>query len=271
MANPNPLQHFLRPGLNLLMRLVTLVLVLSATPKVTAQQAEVPVDHVVYLRDGSVFKGSIVEETDDYIYMVILDGTTIDIARWRIRKVMDNKNFIFHNGGRYHYNEGGFFWNLQLGFAPSSQTTSEHSSLEFGYRLKKRWSVAIGAGSEFSTSPVAGFDVSTLFNSFYLYNRNYLSDSRRRPFVYQRIGYGFGPTTEEDIEGRHGGGPQLQVGAGLHFASRKRSRFVLSLGYHAQYVNGEQTFLDNFQNEIRVKYEDLLVRNFILKFALEFR
>jgi hypothetical protein len=267
IANHKSLLHYT----NLRMLVAALMLFLISTYSLIAQQTDVQVDHVVYLKDGSVYKGSVVEETDDYIYMVILDGTTIDIARWRIKKVMSNKNFIFHNGGRYHYNEGSFFWNLQLGFNTSDQNTANHTAMEFGYRLKKRWSVALGVGSEFTTIPVAGFDVSTIFNSFYLYNRNYLSDSRRRPFVYQRVGYGFGPTTEDDVEGRHGGGPQIQAGAGLHFASRKRSRFALSLGYHVQYVNGEQTYLDNFQNEILVKYDDLFVRHFILKFCLEFR
>lgn len=249
---------------------VTLLLLFFFSNSIHAQYEEnVPIEDVVYLKDGSVFKGIIVDEDRSFIYMDVLEGNRLDIAKWRIKRKMSNDNYIFHSRGRYHYTEG-FFAALNIGFSPSDETVSEHVSLLFGYRFNKRISAAIGLGNELTTTTVSGFEVETNFSSYYLYGRYYLTDGRRRPFVYARGGYGLGPDQDSE-SGRHGGGIQGQLGAGLHFASKGRSRFILSLGYHAQHTNGQQFFLDTFGNEVLVEYDNLWVNNFVLKFGIEFK
>ncbi|MFT7450109.1 MAG: hypothetical protein ACI9VN_000822, partial [Patescibacteria group bacterium] len=193
----------------------------------------------------------------------------LDIAKWRVRRKLSNDNFLFHSGGRYHYTTG-LFGGINIGFSPTDKTVSEHVSFLLGYRFDKRFSAAIGLGNELTTSTVSGFDIETTFSSYYLYGRYYLTDSRRRPFAYARAGYGSGPD-EESESGRHGGGVQGQLGLGIHFASKRRSRFILSLGYHAQQTTGQQFFLDTFGNELVVDYKKIWVNNFILKFGIEFR
>ena len=255
----------------LAIQIVAIVLLCLVLPNsIQAQTSEsVPIEDVVYLKDGSVFKGIIIDEDGSFIQMDILEGNRIDIAKRNVRKQMSNDNYLFHSRGRYHYTTG-FFGALNIGFSPSETNVSEHVSFLLGYRFHKRFSAAIGLGNELTTSTVGGFEVETNFSSYYLYGRYYLADYRRRPFVYARAGYGSGP--DEDSEsGRHGGGVQGQIGAGIHFASKRRSRFILSLGYHVQNTSGQQFFLDTFGNEVLVNYNYLWVNSFVLKFGIEFR
>jgi len=261
--------HF--KGIKLAVKTFAVVLLFIAnTHLVQAQRDEgVPIEDVVYLKDGSVYKGIIVDEDGSFIYMDVLEGNRIDIAKWRIRKKLSNDNYLFHSGGKFHYTKG-FFGGFSIGFSVAEENVSEHVSLLLGYRLNKRFSVAVGLGNELSTSNLSGFDVETSFSSYYLYGRYYPTDFKRRPFVYARAGYGSGPD-EESESGRHGGGVQAQAGVGIHFASRRRSRFILSLGYHVQNTSGQQFFLDTFGNEVLVNYDDIWVNNFVLKFGIEFK
>ncbi len=249
---------------------VVLLCLLYVNPALSQSGESVPTEDVIYLKDGSVYKGIIVDENGSFIYMEVLDGNRIDIPRWKIRKKMSNNNFIFHNRGRYHYTKG-LFGALTIGLSPTDESVfTEQVSFLVGYRFNKRFSAAIGLGNELTTSEMAGFEVETNFSSYYLYGRYYLSDYRRRPFVYARGGYGSGPADEAE-SGRHSGGIQGQIGAGIHFASKRRSRFVLSLGYHVQHTSGQQFFLDTFGNEVLVEYPNTWINNFVISFGIEFR
>jgi len=140
----------------------------------------------------------------------------------------------------------------------------------FGWRFNKRWSVANGIGSEFNVSQVGGFSIETNYSSYFLYGRYYITDSRPRLFAYSRLGFGTGQTGETETNNDNKGGIQFQGGAGLHFASRKRARFIISLGYYLQKANGTQFFLDGFGNEVKIDF-DILITRPILKLGIEFR
>ncbi|MFK7809882.1 MAG: hypothetical protein AB8F74_18895 [Saprospiraceae bacterium] len=227
---------------------------------------------VVFLKDGSIYKGEIIEENDAYIYMVVIDGQTIGIPQEEIRRsrVMRAERYLFHKGGRYHKKKG-IFWNVQMGGNVFSEGTSEHVNFTLGYRFNQRWSAGAGFGSELHSTNVAGFQVETQFSSFFVYGRYYLGDNRRRPYVYSRLGYGAGPGSSSEFNsGRHSGGFQAQSGLGIHFASRKSSKFIIGLGFHTQYTNGEQFFLNDFGGEIKVEYDNLWLNHLALKFGIEF-
>lgn len=229
-------------------------------------------DDIVYLKDGSIYRGEIIEENDAYLYMVIVDGQTIGVPQGEIRRTrtMQADRYLFHKGGRYHKKKG-IFWNVELGSNVFSEGVSDHASFLVGYRFNKRWSAAAGVGSELNTTNIAGFQVETQFSSFFLYGRYYLADSRRRPYIYSRLGYGKGPDTEEQFNsGRHSGGFQAQNGLGIHFSSRKSFRFIIGMGVHTQYTNGEQFFLDDFGSEIKVEYDNFWLNHIVLKFGIEF-
>ncbi len=224
------------------------------------------------MQDRSTYVGEVIDNDDETITMDLDSGARIVIPRNRIRKVTTGTNKLYHPKGKFHYTKG-FFFSFSVAMNPFIATEqggiTEHSDLLIGWRFNKDLSLAIGFGSELSSTNVGGFEVDTWFNSYFLYGRYYLADWRHRPYTYARIGYGTGPDQEFEA-GRHGGGLQGQVGVGFHFASRRKSKFNISIGYHFQKTEGGQSFLDTFGNEVDIDY-NLLIREAILKFTYEFR
>lgn len=225
------------------------------------------------MQDRSTYAGEVIDNDNETITMQLDSGATIVIPRDKIRSVKSGSDKLVHSNGKFHYTKG-YFFSLSLGFNPfkgdaGNLQPTEHTELLIGWRFNKDLSVAVGVGAELSGTSVGGFGVETIFNSYFLYGRYYLADWRHRPYTYARLGYGSGPS--QDFEsGRHTGGLQAQFGAGFHFASRKKSKFNVSLAYHIQKTDGNQRFLDVFGNEVAIDY-NLLIREAIFKLTYEFR
>ncbi len=228
---------------------------------------------LVKCRDGSVYRGKLIKEDDKVLQIVNSTKDTIHVLRSRVKKVYRSGDYLIHSNGKMH-DTNGFFWGINIGFNAANlfnadDLRSEHLELLFGWRFNKRWTIGNGFGSEFNTSEVGGFIVESTFASLFLYGRYYITDNRQRLFAYSRIGIGTIPAEEEEIN-TNVGGIQWQGGLGVHFASRKRGRFIISLGYYLQKTNGIQFYLDDFGNEVKIDY-DLLITRPIIKLGIEFR
>lgn len=235
--------------------------------------AQVKLKTMIVMHDRSTYVGEVIEHDDETITMLLDSGATISIPRHQIRDVKAATDKLVHKNGKFHYAKG-YFFSISIGFNPFKESgenigPTEHSELLFGWRFNKDISVAVGVGSELTSSSVGGFGVETLFSSYFLYGRYYLADWRQRPYAYGRIGYGAGPSQNFE-SGRHTGGMQAQIGGGFHFASRKKSKFNMSLGYHLQKTNGNQLYLDVLGNEVDVAY-NLLIQELVFKLTFEFR
>ncbi|NJL75989.1 MAG: hypothetical protein HC892_14185 [Saprospiraceae bacterium] len=93
---------------------------------------------------------------------------------------------------------------------------------------------------------------------------------RIRPYLFSQLGYGFGVNDEfsNDITS---GGVYFEPGVGIHFASRKNLRFIMSLSQHIQRGTGSiQTFDFSSNNSIEVNY-NLLFNRAVFKIGMEFR
>jgi len=227
---------------------------------------------MIYCRDGSVYRGMIVSENSKTIRIVTIENDTLSVSQANVKKVKRSGDYLFHSKGKTH-DINGFFWAINIGFNAAGMFTgeeigSEHFELLFGWRFNKQWSVASGIGSEFNFNQIGGFSVQTNFSSFFLYGRYYFTDGRPRLFAYSRLGVGIGQSNETQTLD-NAGGIQWQGGGGVHFASRKRARFIISLGYYMQKTNGTQFFLDGFGNEVKVDF-DILITRPILKLGIEF-
>lgn len=228
---------------------------------------------MIYSNDGSVYRGEIIDE-DNKTIQIVSSQDTLTISKTRVKKIRNAEDHLFYSKGKMHDTKG-FFWSMNLGFSTAGLFTgqdigSEHFELLFGYRFDKQWTIAGGLGSELNTSQVGGFPVETGFSSYFLYGRYYFTNGRPRLFAYSRLGFGAGQTGETETNINNNGGMQWQGGAGVHFASRKNARFIISWGYYLQKTSGTQFFLDDFGNEVKVDF-DMLIQRPILKLGIEFR
>ena len=231
-------------------------------------------DAMIYVKDGSVYRGVIIREDANIIQFITLEKDTVSLPKASVKKIKRSEDYLLLSNGKM-YDINGFFWSINLGFTPNAlftldDTRSEHFEVLFGWRINKQWSVGNGIGSEFNVSQVGGFSVETTFTSLFLYGRYYFTDSRPRIFAYSRLGVGVVGQTETSETNNSQGGIQWQAGGGVHFASRRNARFIISLGYYLQKANGTQFFLDDFGNEVKIDF-DILITRPILKLGIEFR
>ncbi|MFT5748318.1 MAG: hypothetical protein ACI920_003713 [Saprospiraceae bacterium] len=242
----------------------------------TAQQN----NSIFYMKNGSVYIGEVLNKETDTLQVHLMDGNDVQIFAPTIKRFLAAKNIKVFSDGRYNPTRGLFF---QTGFGFNAESfgqeeeearISSHLPFLFGWHVNSRWSAAGGFGFEFNEAEIAGFRVETQMTSLFLYGRYHLTERKRRPFLYARIGGAFTDgqleeNPEDNTQTRNTGGFQFQAGGGFQFSSRKNSRWILSLGYHLQKASGQQRFIDFAGGEVIADY-DVWIRRMIFSVAVEF-
>jgi len=198
-----------------------------------AQQKENCRD-IVYLTDGSVFRGKISSyQQDGELAMVSWSGGSIRLASINVKKIeqkcgdenptlrsLAQRPYTFGETGWYHATRGSILWSSNgMGFG------LQHSS---GMKFNRLIGAGIGVGIENLT--VSEDDVSTY--PLFLEARGYLSAKNITPFYTLGIGWAFAGTENYNIEGEKeswegGWMGQTQIGyrIGNHFTAHLGLRF----------------------------------------------
>ena len=83
------------------------------------------------------------------------------------------------------------------------------------------------------------------------------------------MGYG-NPSNIVWAGGEYSGGVHFQPGFGVHFASRRKARFILTLSQMIQNTRGERVDFDFLSNPINIKYKYWYNRT-MLKIGVEWK
>jgi len=230
---------------------------------------------VAKYKNGIMYVGEKIEEKNDIVRLKINTKDTIRIDKNHLSKYYDSNNAIIFPNGKYFETDGNF-WSFSFGFnalgilGTADQRVSTHLEIMYGHRLDKNLNIGVGAGFEFNEALVSGFQFDTQFSSLFVHGRYYITNNPKRLFVFSRLGFGFpAEENEEGISSEHSGGFNSLTGIGMHFASRKKSRFQLILGFYTQKTNGKEFFIDNIGNEVETNY-DILIKRLMFKFGWEF-
>jgi len=223
---------------------------------------------IVYYFDGSIFIGRIVEEDALQIKLIAVTKDTINISKALTKRILRNaENVLLHQGGKFHYAYGTFF-SVSFGGGISEHESSD-LELIIGKRLNTKLSVGVGAAmSSHSVWNFNGLWIDNAFVPVFGYGRYYLRDKKARVFAAASLGYGF--ASDIGFGGNHSGGVFFQPAIGVHFASRKRTRFIITLGQTLQHTKGTQFSWDSLGNEIVFDYKYLFNRT-MLKIGIEFK
>ena len=222
---------------------------------------------IVHMHDGSVYLGDILNENTDSISLKIFTNDIIHVDKRITKKILSTKDRVMiYDNGKYHFKKG-FFWGMHFGFNLDEQRPSSHLAFIFGQRINQRFSLFGGFGPEFNSALVGGFNFDTQFTALYAGGRYYFTSDKKRFFLYSRVGMGFADSGD-NITNDHTNGLQMQNGIGLHFASKRKSRFVLQLAHHYQKTEGVEFFTDTFGNEIKTEF-DILISRIILKLGFD--
>ncbi len=179
------------------------------------------------------------------------------------------EDYSYHDTYGFHY---GFA--IGIGLDDFSADTTKHLSAAHldtyvGWRFNKKFSVTTGLGFEFNESLVSGFRFDTQFFTMHVGGRYNIFNTKYLPYVYTRLGYGFGPPQEGTIVD-HDDCANYQVGVGMTFPSHKSYRYFAAIAWHQQEARGAESFIDPLGNEINTKY-DIVINRLVLKLGMEFK
>lgn len=231
-------------------------------------------DAILHLKTGATYIGTIRKETSHQIIFDLNDTLSMSIDKYLIKRRYGPDNSFVYPSGKYH-DTHGYFWGMHFGLnalgllSGVDDRESSHFEVLFGHRFNSKWSLAGGLAFEYNQAKVSGFTFDTRFASYFVHGRYYLTENKNRLFAYTRFGYGL--PADDDTETQiteHTGGPNFQVGAGLHFASRKKAKLMLSLGYYNQKTEGTESFIDANGNEIFTQF-DILISRLLFKIGFE--
>ncbi len=255
---------------NIYISIRLLVLLVCLCPPLLTAQFTDEIDLIVYCKDGSVYNGILLEETDEYFNIEVFENHRIVIAKNKIKKVKRREDYLYYRKGRTHRTEGLFFGAYGGYNFPSVEweedNYSRHFQILMGYQFSSRASLALSLELAEDDVYFSGFWETKVYLAPSVYGRYYLSEGGIRPFVYSQIGYGFGL---ELVELDPQNGFTMQNGLGLHVASKRHYKLVLSVGHYLQRAKGTNRFFDFFDNEVVVDYKYWISRP-IFKIGLEF-
>lgn len=219
---------------------------------------------IVYLNDGSMIKGQVVEDHAlDVVKIIIIDGTELSIPLKTVKSVIKLKeNIKFLKNGKYVQSKG-IYKVITMG----TLTAWEDDEKEFivwgvslinlaaGFQFNQYLSVGGGIGMD-----IYDKEYFPVFADF----RGYILDSRVSPYISFQAGYGISTDIFNEFSSNLSfkGGAMLHPSIGLRFASYKNTKFILEAGYKFQY--------DKRVNETANYVDKIIFKRLSLKFGILF-
>ncbi len=241
-----------------------------ATIDADAQQTESPTrESIVYYKDGSVFKGRIVNEDPNQYLMVIGTLDTITINKSMVGRFSDARHMDLYRKGGFHYKDG-FYAYITAMLGGNDEHATGLTDITFAYRTRQDQSIGIGAGLAISDVVLASTWMTHEFTTLFLYGRQYLGRSKSRFYFDTRVGYGFPRVSENVFGDDHKGGVHFQPGIGLHFASKSGLKWHIGLARFIQRTSGEDVTTGPFNQPIETDFK-LWYSRTVFKIGIEIR
>jgi len=226
---------------------------------------------VVHYNDGSVFVGRIVEESPLAMDLMLSTGDTISLNKTYIHRIKrGDQNISLYNGAKFHYTKG-YFITAQLGGNASFNDWdggTDQFELIGGYRFSKSVAAGLGIGVSFNSTNTFGTWIEASAVPVFTYGRFYLADKRMKPFVATKLGWAF--PDNNAFGGDHRGGMLFQPEIGVNFASRRRIRWLLTVGQQLQNIRGNDLNFDQFGNPINSNFNIWFNRT-VIKVGIEWK
>lgn len=218
--------------------LIFLSTILLSSNIITAQ---VIIEDVVYLKDGSMFRGTIREQLPDSIVRIEIIGENVitlpskqlDHIEYSVRRQIKDASADTVE----HFKSRGYFNATELGVMPGTNYTTYYysaipqASTGFtiqtvnGYRFSRNLLAGAGLGMD-----IIGAPMFQLFAD----GRYEILNRKATPYIVVNAGYGFPLTPKQgDIysETSYKGGFMWSAGAGMRFNFHREGAFLVSVGY----------------------------------------
>ena len=213
-------------------------------------QAEPGREDVVYLKDGGILRGEIIEMTHGESLKILTAGRNVFVVMMEeVEKIAREPDGKARSG---YMNQTGM--DLLYG---NGHTTGRFRMVN-GYWLTPRFSAGLGVG----LTPYA--DPLNLAPLFLDMNFRFLQ-ARTTPYAGLRAGYSFSLATDNSNIRDHHGGFMINPSAGLVFDTLSGFGWFLNVGYNLEHAGYTRLSWDN-----RAGRTDITYRRIQFGFGLEF-
>lgn len=187
-------------------------------------------DQMITLSNGSQIKGTIIENTEEFIRIKTSDGS---VWQFQQNEVLSIQNF--EDGIDPDHYVGGFYNRINLGLLGGGDNTSPSLHFVNGYAFNNHWEVGAGVGFEF----ISGWAYVPMFVEG---RYNFLNRSSS-PFVGLMTGYNAPVSRWSESKGGFTSGANVGF---THFVG-DRIGITTTLGYRFARLKVVDTWWDDFE------------------------
>lgn len=177
-------------------------------------------EDVIYLEDGSVFRGTIVEQNDEVIRIKSTNRNIYVVAAENIKEIRREPIPT-----EFHYPNPGYYNRTGVDLLAGSGTTTPNFYTVNGYRFHPQFAIGFGVGLTPYNDPLALVPV-------FLDVQVGLTKRSVMPFLFLQAGHNFTIDTDDhqNVES-HRGGRTFTPGAGIQFNTSDGPGWYLMVGY----------------------------------------
>lgn len=255
--------------------ILAILIVLIVTCGLSAQDSTGT--KTVYLKDGSVIKGQLVEDNDYYVKLLISTGDTLtigykNIVEKRLRLMPASGNAIFKSLGPKYHKTDGYFAAGSFGVS-HFLTTNINLELIGGKRLSDRINLGATVNILNYNTRVGNFFIDPHYISFGGFGRYYLTtdSDKAKYFVSGSVAFAI-PTNSEDFQTYredYNNAIHARLDGGIHFASRRKVRVFLKAGIIFLKSTGSVFSMFSPNDTINIDYERTFIEP-VISFGVEF-
>lgn len=211
-------------------------------------------EEVVYLKNGSVIRGDVLEQNEESIKIEINGGTILVYKMSEIERIVKEEKILQFAGAPKNYiiKNTGFYHSVTFGLLPG---TGEFGNFAFGgslhYVFGFQYKPILGAGVGIGADSYIYNEIRTLI-PVYLEARGYFIKKPFSPYYSVQAGYGFALVNEIWNMTSAKGGVMIHPRIGFRFPSRSNASFTTEIGY--LYQKAEFTF-DDWQGRYEEKID----------------
>lgn len=219
--------------------------------------AQTKSEDVIYLKNGSILRGEILERTDSQTIKIETVGrNVIVVMRQNVQRI--GREEIPDPDPQY-YKETGYVNNTGIDILTGGGATSVGFRMVNGYRFNPQLSAGLGIGFVLYDDPQNLVPI-------YLDLKYKLKRANSTPFVFFKTGFSFSVMSDDDLEVvDHDGGFMFSSGVGIQFETSENFGLYFTAGYN----------LDNSKYELEQWNDDIIeteinYRRLVLGFGFSF-
>lgn len=191
-------------------------------------------EDVIYLKDGGILRGEILEQNpDDYVIIEIIGGNVLVIEMEKISEIK-SENPVRQE----HYKTSGYINRSGIDILAGNNNSTRFTMIN-GYQFSPRFSSGIGVSFVHYDDPVSLIPIFLDFN-FRILKEN------SSPYLFLRTGYSFSLHTNDQMEiSDHSGGFMFNPGMGVQLDLVNGVGLYINMGYNVDNLEYEYDFWAN--------------------------